>query len=53
MNMMSGKGFEISLEHIATYADLVSEAFKVLTPKKGIRISIIDGNEFFQVLTPV
>ncbi len=41
--MMSGKEFEVSLEHIATYADLVDEAYKVLTPKEGIIISIVDG----------
>ena len=34
VTMMSGKEFEISLEHIVSYADLVSEAWKVLRPKK-------------------
>ena len=52
MTMMSGKEFEVSLEHIATYADLVSEAWKELTPKKGIRISIIDGERVLSSSNP-
>ncbi len=52
MNMMSGKEFEVSLEHIVTYADLVSAAFKVLTPKKGIRISILDGERILSSSNP-
>ena len=52
MIMMSGKEFEVSLEHIATYADLVSEAWKELTPKKGIRISIIDGERVLSSSNP-
>ena len=51
MTMMSGKEFEVSLEHIATYADLVSEAWKELTPKKGIRISI-DGERVLSSSNP-
>ena len=52
MTMMSGKEFEVSLEHIATYADLVSEVWKELTPKKGIRISIIDGERVLSSSNP-
>ena len=52
MTMMSGKEFEVSLEHIATYADLVSEVLKELTPKKGIRISIIDGERVLSSSNP-
>ena len=52
MNMMSGKEFEISLEHITTYADLVSEAWKVLRPKKSIRISIVDGERVLSSSNP-
>ena len=50
--MMSGKEFEVSLEHVATYADLVSEAWKELTPKKGIRISIVDGERVLSSSNP-
>ena len=52
MTMMSGREFEVSLEHIATYADLVSEVWKELTPKKGIRISIIDGERVLSSSNP-
>ena len=52
MTMMSGKEFEVSLEHIATYADLVSEAWKELLPKKGVRISIIDGERVLSSSNP-
>ena len=52
MVMMSGKEFEVSLEHIAAYADLVSEVWKELTPKKGIRISIIDGERVLSSSNP-
>ena len=52
MTMMSGKEFEVSLEHIATYADLVSEVWKELTPKKGIRISIVDGERVLSSSNP-
>ena len=52
MTMMSGKEFEVSLEHIATYADLVSEAWKELTPKKCIRISIVDGERVLSSSNP-
>ena len=52
MTMMSGKEFEVSLEHIATYADLVSEEWKELTPKKCIRISILDGERVLSSSNP-
>ncbi len=52
MTMMSGKEFEVSLEHITTYADLVSEAWKELSPKKGIPISIIDGERVLSSSKP-
>ena len=52
MTMMSGKEFEVSSEHIATYADLVSEAWKELTPTKGIRISIVDGERVLSSSNP-
>ncbi len=43
MVMMSGTEIEIPLTSIETYADLVSEVVKVVQPKKGTRISILDG----------
>ena len=43
MTMMSGKELEIDLEHVVSYSDLVSEAHKILKPKKGTRISILEG----------
>ena len=52
MTMMSGKEFEVSLEHIATYADLVSEVWKELTLKKGIRVSIVDGERVLSSSNP-
>ncbi len=35
MIMMSGREFELSLAYVETYADLMSAAFQVLTPKKA------------------
>ena len=52
LTMMSGKEFEINLEHIVSYADLVSEAWKVLRPKKNIRISIVDGERVLSSSNP-
>ena len=43
MTMMSGRELEIELEHVVSYSDLVSEAYKILRPKKGTRISILEG----------
>ena len=53
MTMMSGKEFEVGLEHIVTYADLVSEVWKELTPKKGIRINILYGERDLSSSNPV
>ena len=43
MTMMSGRELEIDLEHVVSYTDLVSEAYKILKPKKGTRITILEG----------
>ena len=52
MTMMSGKEFEVSLEHVVSYSDLVSEAYKILKPKKGIRISILEGERVLSSSNP-
>ena len=52
LTMLSGKEFEINLEHIVSYADLVSEAWKVLKPKKSIRISVVDGERVLSSSNP-
>ena len=43
MTMMSGRELEIDLEHVVSYSDLVSAVYKILKPKKGIRITILEG----------
>ena len=43
MTMMSGREIEIDIQHVVSYSDLVSEAYKILKPKKGIRITILEG----------
>ena len=43
MTMMSGRELEINIEHIVSYSELVSEAYKILKPKKGTRITILEG----------
>ena len=43
MSMMSGRELEIDLEHVVSYSDLVSEAHRILKPKKGTRITILEG----------
>ena len=43
MTMMSGRELEIDLEHVVSYADVVSDAHRILKPKKGTRITILEG----------
>ena len=43
MTMMSGRELQIDLEHVVSYSDLVSEAHRILKPKKRTRITILEG----------
>ena len=52
MIMMSGKEFEVSLAFVESYADLMSAVFKELTPKRGTRISIVDGERVLSSSNP-
>ena len=52
MVMMSGREFEVSLAYVETYADIISAVFQVLTPNKGIRISIVDGERVLSSSRP-
>ena len=52
LTMMSGKEFEINLEHIVSYADLVSEARKVCKITKNIKVSIVDGERVLSSSNP-
>ena len=52
MIMMSGKEFEVSLAFVESHADLMSAVFKALTPNKGVRISILDGERVLSSSNP-
>ena len=52
LSMMSGKELEIDLAHVVSYSDLVSEAHRILKPKKGIRISILEGERVLSSSNP-
>ena len=52
MVMMSGREFEVSLAYVETYADIISAVFQFLTPERGIRISILDGERVLSSSRP-
>ena len=52
MVMMSGREFEMSLAYVEIYADIISAVFQVLTPTRGIRISILDGERVLSSSNP-
>ena len=52
MVMMSGTEIEIPLKNVETYLDLMSEVVKVVQPKKGTRISILDGDRVLAYNNP-
>ena len=50
--MMSGAEFEVSLKNVESYHDLVREVVKLLKPKKGTIISVIDGERVLSSNNP-
>ena len=52
MVMMSGREFEVSLAYVETYADIISAVFQFLTPERGIRTSILDGERVLSSSRP-
>ncbi len=50
--MMSGTEIQIPLKNIETYAELMSDVVKVVQPKKGTRISILDGERVLASSNP-